>query len=130
MIDISGGLSFLETLFIDSFREIRFDFSLNILKKYPIFVIINPDFYNPPFITNLYRLLKQTEVAPVAKTSIHVLCLFLDILYGFLRLLVSLLICGFFTFFQALVISWIVVVILYRWESVNFTRLIDWWLIT
>lgn len=129
-LDFYQVLGFVGTLFRDSLGEIYIDLRQNILTSYPIFIVVNPDYYNPPFITNLYRLLKQSDFAPLLKTIVHILCLFLDIFYGFFRLLVSLLICGFFTCFQALVIFWLIVILVYRWQPLNLSGLLEWSLVS
>lgn len=130
MVDISNHLTFISTLVSNSLHEIHHDLSQNILTRFPIAVIFNPEYYTPPFITNLYKLLKHSDIAPFIKTPAHIACLFLDIFYGFVRLFISFIICGFFTCLQGLLLFWILLILIYRWEPLNISQLADWSLVT
>lgn len=118
-------LPFLSSLIVNSLEEIYQDLIKNILRKFPIQVILNPDQYNPPFIGAFFSLLQSLVLTTLLKNTINTVCLFLDIIYGFIRLFISIFICGVVSLVHFLIVLWLLGVLLYRWQPVSPSVLLD-----
>lgn len=112
-------ISFISSLIVNSLEEIRQDLLKNIFHKFPIHVLLNPDQYNPPFITTFLKLVELSPLDSLISNFINIACLFLDIFYGFFRLFISIFICSIVTVVHFLVIFWLLGILLYRWQPVS-----------
>lgn len=107
------------TLVQNSIKDIRTDLFENVLQIFPLGVIISPDQYNPPFINNFFNILDKCSISPGIENCINFICLLIDIIYGFFRLFLSILLCGTAIIGQLLVWFGISIVLSYRWELFN-----------
>lgn len=117
-------------LFIIILRNIRNDFQINILSRFPLLLILNPDAFEPPFTNGFDEFFNVTTtttsiihnqysnivIMNYMIVGFSILLAWLDIIYSILRLAISTIIVGMFMGSMLFFSIWFYVTVSRRWK--------------